>query len=525
MYIPPDTTIRILRNVPLDPTYDHTIYFPNLTTQVTYFINKSKYTLTNQTYQRVQRGYIRVAINAENLFDCNYIMFQNTAFGNKWFYAFLKSVEYINNEVSQIEFEIDFMQTWFFDYTLDACFVEREHSATDYLFENIVPENLDLGDIYVCNSHDVFDMNSMSVCILINRKTQQGTATSREINHIYTPTHIIAGIPAYDTASIDYMLDQYLEEEVIAIYQYPAILGDASTTTPVLQSKTITPNLTTIDGYAPKNYKLFSSPYNKLIVSNNAGSLAEYHWEDWQTGAIIGTTGVFNIVGVFATTPAVLCFPRNYRGIYLDYDDGLLLGNFPQCAWSGDTFKAWWAQNKASFAASGISSVLSSLTSGIMTGIGTSALTGSFSVGAANAIVSTGNSILNTIDQSLAKIQDIKAMPNQMHGQVQTDSLNAGVSRIQFDFYCMSIKAQQAKIIDDYFTRYGYATKRNKVPNRAVRPYWTYTKTAGCTISGSIPSDDARKICAVYNAGITFWRDTATVGDYTQNNSAPHSPI
>lgn len=48
-----------------------------------------------------------VGINAENLYDCNYIMFQNASFGTKWFYAFITSVAYENNETSRITMEID----------------------------------------------------------------------------------------------------------------------------------------------------------------------------------------------------------------------------------------------------------------------------------------------------------------------------------------------------------------------------------------------------------------------------------
>ena len=73
MYIAPNTTIKILKNVPLDPTYDHTIYFSpdssGNTAQYNYFITKAKYTLTENTYQRVNKGKIRVGIEADNLYD------------------------------------------------------------------------------------------------------------------------------------------------------------------------------------------------------------------------------------------------------------------------------------------------------------------------------------------------------------------------------------------------------------------------------------------------------------------------
>ena len=46
-YVPPDTDIFILRGVPLDNTYEHTIVWENLdavrTKQTQYFLSKAKY--------------------------------------------------------------------------------------------------------------------------------------------------------------------------------------------------------------------------------------------------------------------------------------------------------------------------------------------------------------------------------------------------------------------------------------------------------------------------------------------------
>ena len=75
-------------------------------------------------------------------------MFQNTSFGIKWFYAFITNVEYINNETSEITIEIDVMQTWHFDYTVNQCFVEREMAATDDIGGNLVPETLNWANMY-----------------------------------------------------------------------------------------------------------------------------------------------------------------------------------------------------------------------------------------------------------------------------------------------------------------------------------------------------------------------------------------
>ena len=127
MYIAPDTEIRVLRNVPLDNTYEHAIGWTERTQQTDYFKSKTKFTFSKQTYQRLQRGKMRVEKPAESLYDCNYLMYQNTAFGTKWFYAFITGVEYVNNITSEITFEIDPLNTWYFDWSFGDCFVEREN--------------------------------------------------------------------------------------------------------------------------------------------------------------------------------------------------------------------------------------------------------------------------------------------------------------------------------------------------------------------------------------------------------------
>ena len=99
-YFAPDTTIIFLKNVPLDNSYEHSIYFATPQNQYDYFYSLRKYKLDAQSYQRVKRGWMRVQIKADNLYDCNYLAFQNTSFGTKWFYAFITSVEYVNDVLS-----------------------------------------------------------------------------------------------------------------------------------------------------------------------------------------------------------------------------------------------------------------------------------------------------------------------------------------------------------------------------------------------------------------------------------------
>ena len=507
MIIEPSTNIRILKNVPLDTTYNHTLYFASGSAQSEYFSGLAKHRLTAQSYQRVQKSVARVSLVAESLFDCNYMMFQNTSFGNKWFYAFITGVEYINNIVSEISFEIDVMQTWFFDFQLRQCFIEREHSVTDGMWENIVPENVELGD-YICVNRDSFDMNNMNVCVLTSKTSSGSAPKGRTINNIYTSLNVISGIPSVSTDYLNDQLKEFIgagqEDSIINMYQYPAFLGDSSLGA-VTKGKKISLNMEKIDGYTPKNKKLFSYPYNMLVVSNNNGQTAEYRWENWDS---IESAGDFNITGVFISTPCVLCYPTSYRGMISDYDSGIAMSNFPVNAWVGDTYKAWMAQNKGAIA----TGLLSTVVGAGATIAGTASLNPVLAVGGA---MSVGTSVASLVGKTV----DAKNTPSQIHGQTQCDSLNAGMKRVEFTFMNMCIKNQFAKIIDEYFTMYGYATKRVKKPNINSRPHWNYVKTVGCVVTGSIPADDMKTICRIHDNGITYWKNGSEVGDYSLNNT------
>jgi len=59
---------------------------------------------------------------ADYFYDCNYLCFQNGGFGNKWLYAFISDILYINENCTAITFEIDVMQTWLFDFEIKKSF-------------------------------------------------------------------------------------------------------------------------------------------------------------------------------------------------------------------------------------------------------------------------------------------------------------------------------------------------------------------------------------------------------------------
>ena len=148
MYAPiPDGQVNILRGVPLDSDYKHTIYFASEGAQSAYFAGKQKHSYTSMMYIR-ETGRIRVPIAADSLFDCNYLMYKNQQYLNKWFYAFINQVYYVNDNCAEIEFQIDVLQTWLFNIDLKPSFIERQHTTTDVIGENIVPEPLSVSEYH-----------------------------------------------------------------------------------------------------------------------------------------------------------------------------------------------------------------------------------------------------------------------------------------------------------------------------------------------------------------------------------------
>lgn len=508
MYINPNTTIKILHNVPLDNTYEHTIYFETVSAQSSYFSGLAKYTFEEQTYQRVKRGYIRIAKNAESLYDCNYLMFQNSAFGNKWFYAFINSVEYINNGVSEIEFKIDVMQTWHFDYSLQKCFIEREHSSTDYIGDNIVPENLELGE-YVYNSQNTVGLTSrlkyyVDATINENYVDYVGGAYTMQEKNIFSGLYTFSATP---NELVHWIMGMGLDgsitdtstqnENQVKVRDGVVNVRLGCETKKALVDTQLAPYY---GNYTIRNNKLYTYPYNFVYVTNFQGNSCAYKFEYFAN-----TKPQFYLsTDESSGSPAILT-PINYKGLEQNKDESLTLNKFPTCAWSSSYYDTWLARTVATTIPNMVTNVVSGAVGGAMLGSPETAVAG--------ATISAISSVINLMgEKHMAEIT-----PPQSHG-VQSGFTNYYENMLDFGVYHKRITNEIAHTIDEYFDKFGYATHRLKVPNRNIRPHWCYTKTVGCTIKGSVPCDDMKTICSIYNKGITFWKKGSEVGNYSLDN-------
>lgn len=516
----PNSDFLILQNVPLESDYTNTLYWSDVSSQVAYFQSKVKWNLTAQQYQRHSTGVMRVGIKADSLINCNYMMFRNTAFGSKWFYAFIDDVEYVNNEVSRLYYTIDVMQTWCCDITFNECIVERETPASDELFENLVPENLAIGEYVQQGNFDTVNLleHGQKLAIFYSyNQPPSGEIPSFPIYNGKIINGVFMGlnysIIDLNTSSINSLLKSLTEtQSVIAgAVQIPADLVSSgnldfknySMIVDVEQPFTFRA-YDNNEMYTPKNKKLFSYPYMYLLLTNNCGSSSEYHWEDFEQSLL--HYAEFKINGAMTSQPEYIAYPTNYKGITDAYEYGIVYNDFVNCPYSQDSFTAWWNINKEAF----ITSIATSVFKNAAHGATTVALGGGALAGA--------GAVANTVDNLIGKYTEYKShalSPDNIAQFSAVPGLRMSQNRCAFNWYTMAIKPEQARVIDDFFTRYGYAQNKLKRPDRHnPRTPYHYVKTFNCSVNGLVPAVYEKQICQIMDNGVTWWNSPSSVGNY-----------
>ena len=145
MAISPQTNIRLIKT-PFEIDNKNQLTFISENAQKTYFLSLPYIEEENCTYQR-KDNVIRFPALVDDILEYNYVMYQNEAYSNKWFYAFITKMTYLNNNCTEIAIETDVFQTWQFDIIYKQSFVEREHVNDDTIGLHTIDENLNVGDV------------------------------------------------------------------------------------------------------------------------------------------------------------------------------------------------------------------------------------------------------------------------------------------------------------------------------------------------------------------------------------------
>lgn len=351
MYIAPSSDIYLISGIKFDNSYRDTIYFDTASAQNTYFMSKVRYHLDNNSYVRKTRGKLKVGLPIGQIYGINYMAFRNPDFENKWFYAFVNDYEMVNNETTELSFEIDLIQTYMFDYSLYQCMVQRHHTTDDTVGANLVPENLDTGE-YVFdesisqNDNKILWDGAWDICIFTTLNND-GSAQSSVDGTIMGGLYSGLNLHRFSTSQIADVND-YLthvsqcgaETSVVAIVMLPAVLLDLNTDV-YLFNVPRGDKQGELKTYTPRNKKLLTAPFYGIYATNGQGAVASYNFEDF----IAPEQVTFSLAFSLGVNADCMLQPLNYRGNARQY--GLELTGFPQCAYTTDAYKAWLARNGA----------------------------------------------------------------------------------------------------------------------------------------------------------------------------------
>lgn len=522
-----NSELHLYSGVPFDPRYEHSIFWesgngegkakqdyffgtlPGLVRADFRFIRKDQEINVNIPYDEcVEQGY-------------NYCCIINNAPYKKWFY-FITGKRFVSPNVTALVVELDVIQTYQFDWNIPACMVEREHTRTDVVGENLLSEGLELGEFVINRYTDTTALDELAIMCLssVTMTNPMGQPVNGVIcNGIYSGLKMYArtanalGLTVL-TAALSSLSTLGVADGVQAIWMYPKSLIKADwdnegnevmlEVTGTRSSTLALQDIVALNGYIPRNKKLLTYPYCYVYAHNNMGTAATYPFEQFGN-----RTPTFQLTGTSSPDSVARLIPTGFRGVTRDNESGITLGAYPSCAWTQDAYKIWMAQTAASQDVHMLGANLTVAAGAVQTAVGAVTLNASAAGAGASQMVSG----FMQAQSLLASRADKQVQPPQAKG-AQSGSCNVTNYCQNFRICTMSIKADQAKRLDQFFDMYGYQTNEVKVPELWTRNHWNFIKTVGCVVLGPIDADDRRKIGAIFDKGITLWHNPDTMYRY-----------
>ena len=509
--ISPNTIVHLL-NVPIEQDQQNQMDFSDATAQYNYFISKvvtgQSYTSGDFTYQR-KDDVIRVPAEYDALQSVNYVMYQNSYYSNKWFYAFVTKKEYVNANMTALYLKTDVFQTWQFDMHRDYSMIERQTTNSDNIGEYCQPEPIR------AQAYPV-DRVSLGKCSI-------GLATQNPILYFSKEPDSLSGDPptrvGFNSGSItmEYAksYDSIYDAQLTADLNLLTTAGELDLISnfgvgfygdlPVSQDSTTTKTFVQAPLTAVNN-KTYNYCYG-VVIGSSSYTLTVPHLKKH--------TFDYNADGWWGTSPFVVLNIQDIPNTTVDYR-GIPIPSIVLKAYEN-------AMNHR------IAELTNTQMSAIKQSVITSALNGK---GLAGSITSGVKSYIQTNQEKLRLYEEKEANteiePSQVTGYASPSSnFSAGFGGIWLVRFAPT--PEEFKRIDDFFSMFGYAINRIDFPNFNNRQNWDYIKTIDINIHGDIPQDDMEELKSLFNNGITIWHgnsaSTTNWCNYSQLNPiVQHNP-
>jgi len=553
MIVIPNSKVRLLSTVPFTNTYEHVRTFTDANDQYTYFSSRPSKYYDNLTYQREEVA-VKVPEGYDQLIDYNYLMYQNTEFGGKWFYAFIIRKEYVNPDTTRIYFQLDVFQTWQFNFNWNPSFVIREHrdrwNADGSPVINTVDEGLNYGTDYktvnitqVIPHTDVFflvmvcqrrmDVNSKEIEPNLNGSIQPLTyyvhpfrmdgsvpsITMDGLNQTLSPIDEVLTALYTSTETVNNIASLYITEYIghdslsysMTEFEPVNIQDSTGTDFVTLRVKNLPQYKTLVksqgnkyNGYTDvSESKLLMHPYTVTILTDLKGNQREIKNE-----YIEGQNLDIHIKGSIGTNNKVSYHIDNY-----------LMGDIAN---SGETALENAIINNNPNDVPIITDLLSAYLQGNRNAIQNqkSSILFNQSMGVAgNAI---GGNILGTVSSAghgylemaglMAKQKDIANTPPSISSMGGNTAFDYGNDIKGLYIIKKEITPEYRKKLSDYFQLYGYKINELKIPNLKTRASFNFVHVTQANITGDVPNEDLNQIKGIFERGVTLWH-----GDFVLN--------
>ena len=402
-----NSIIMICKNIKIDKGYQNVLTYTEEQLYNLCYSNKVDMA-NNFSFIQDETNALLVPFTYENCLKCNYMAFQNPRYSNKWFFAFINSVDYVSDKTTRINFSVDVFSTWYDYWTATSCFVEREHTNDDTVGANTLPESLETGEYIIQQgaatsdprlTDDSTDLHYIGlgdryIVVAMPEFLPEYTVPqgAREYNGIYSGVYYIVFRTAADADNfINDVQSEFSSDPITSIFIVPAKLTgllDADFYTPTGKNYELAfypygngavkfgdgvyiakpDHLDT--NYIPVNKKLLTFPYCYLLISNNAGTVKEYRYEFFNTS----TYCTFDVYGAVIPGCSIKLFPTGYNiknpslvSTAVNNYEALDAPKLPTCAWSNDAYTNWLTQNSINTPLNTIKNVGSIVAGGAIT--------------------------------------------------------------------------------------------------------------------------------------------------------------
>lgn len=525
------TKVRVLKDVPCDDTYTDVRYFEDTGSQQAFFEGFAKHTYENAAYQRVNDQVapyrelltLRIPAVADDVYDCNYLMFQNQPYGNKWFYAFIRKVNFVSPNCTKIDYEIDWFQTYMCDFEVHPCMVLREHvnPGDDIPFANTVPEpfqvtkyTVDIGatDEYVIGGSSLTGSyctvaaipNQISLPILEGAGAIGDALYSGIYNGAMYISFPALTAPAAVKALIAALAAVDAAECICGIFMTPVppIQGTDAQKTSWRSSINVNgETMHTVGGtYNVHNKKLLSYPFCYIEGTSDSGDEAIYKPE------LVGGNSFGGTIYTMATNTFGLKFVPDYMGKDALPENSLNYFAVVNCTWRGQSYDQASTANavrQLNYLAH------STINTALNEGLGNNLIPNP--IGAVFGAIRGINEASSAND--MANVNGQFELPVQHFNSSGPDTLNytSGYRGFHFRRYCPNY--EDLERLDTLFDLFGYQVNKCKMPNLTGRPKWNYVQLQKPCITGSVPVQGMMAIKAAFARGVRLWH-VDEIGEY-----------